>query len=389
MSRRRGWCPSLHAPMSAGDGLLLRVNAPSGRFEADELGILSRLAARYGNGMIELTSRARLQFRGFDDAGAAAFAAGVVEAGLASPDPVAERLRGAVVSPLAGLDPDCAPLATDLATELAAGIDAVAGTLAALPPKFGVVIDGGGAMALRGVAATVALRHRCGAWGVELGLLRAEAEAGRLVDAALSVMRALADARSDPMRSAGLSAVPVARTDAAAPVPAPVGPLPFGAFGLGAPTGALDADTLLAVATAARHGGSRQVRLTPWRSFVVPGWMPATGQATGALVTDPADPRLRVACCIGAPRCTAGSTPTVADAATLAAILPPATTLHVSGCGKGCARREPATLTLVGREGRYDAVWNGTARDAAPDTRLPAARGLDLRAAAMLLEEAA
>jgi len=37
--------------------------------------------------------------------------------------------------------------------------------------------------------------------------------------------------------------------------------------------------------------------------------------------------------------------------------------IHVSGCAKGCARSAPADLVLVGSEGRYGVVRNGTARD--------------------------
>ena len=38
-------------------------------------------------------------------------------------------------------------------------------------------------------------------------------------------------------------------------------------------------------------------------------------------------------------------------------------TLHVSGCSKSCAPRGRASLTLVGRDGRYDLIRNGTATD--------------------------
>jgi precorrin-3B synthase len=38
-------------------------------------------------------------------------------------------------------------------------------------------------------------------------------------------------------------------------------------------------------------------------------------------------------------------------------------TVHVSGCAKGCAKSGPADLVLVGSEGRYGIVRNGTARD--------------------------
>jgi precorrin-3B synthase len=40
-------------------------------------------------------------------------------------------------------------------------------------------------------------------------------------------------------------------------------------------------------------------------------------------------------------------------------------TIHVSGCAKGCARSAPADLVLVGKDGRYGIVRNGTARDPA------------------------
>ena len=35
--------------------------------------------------------------------------------------------------------------------------------------------------------------------------------------------------------------------------------------------------------------------------------------------------------------------------------------LHVSGCSKGCAHRLPCAVTLVGNNGRYDIVRDGTA----------------------------
>ena len=35
--------------------------------------------------------------------------------------------------------------------------------------------------------------------------------------------------------------------------------------------------------------------------------------------------------------------------------------LHVSGCSKSCAHRGAASLTLVGRDGRYDLIRNGRA----------------------------
>ena len=57
----------------------------------------------------------------------------------------------------------------------------------------------------------------------------------------------------------------------------------------------------------------------------------------------------------------------MADAARLADaaadLLAQGVTLHVSGCVKACAHPAAADLTLVGRDGRYDVVLDGTTRD--------------------------
>jgi precorrin-3B synthase len=44
--------------------------------------------------------------------------------------------------------------------------------------------------------------------------------------------------------------------------------------------------------------------------------------------------------------------------------LPRHDTLHVSGCAKSCASSAAASVTLVGRDGRFDLVRNGKAGDA-------------------------
>ena len=50
--------------------------------------------------------------------------------------------------------------------------------------------------------------------------------------------------------------------------------------------------------------------------------------------------------------------------ATLAAIRGHRGSIHVSGCGKGCARSAPADLVLVGRaDGRYGLIRYGIASD--------------------------
>ncbi len=103
---------------------------------------------------------------------------------------------------------------------------------------------------------------------------------------------------------------------------------------------------------AARHGTT--VRTTPWRAVLL-ARTAGPVHAGPAWITDPADPRLLVTTCVGAPGCARGTTPTRQHAARLN----PTTRIHLSGCAKGCAHPGPAPLTLVGRDGRYDLVRNG------------------------------
>ena len=83
------------------------------------------------------------------------------------------------------------------------------------------------------------------------------------------------------------------------------------------------------------------------------------------LITDPADPRLNIFACVGAPDCMSAGIDARGDAGRLATVIGArrGDTLHVSGCSKSCAHRGPASLTLVGRDGRYDLIRNGTASD--------------------------
>ncbi len=95
----RGWCPTVHAPMPSGDGLLVRVKPFGGVLTPAGLLAVADAAARFGNGAIELTSRGNLQLRGVTAAGAPSCAALLVAAGLADADPAREARRNVIVAP--------------------------------------------------------------------------------------------------------------------------------------------------------------------------------------------------------------------------------------------------------------------------------------------------
>ncbi len=62
---RRGACPGLSAPMSTGDGLLVRL-VPTDEMALDAFIALCAAARMHGNGTMEVTARGSLQVRGID-----------------------------------------------------------------------------------------------------------------------------------------------------------------------------------------------------------------------------------------------------------------------------------------------------------------------------------
>ncbi len=366
--------------MPSGDGLLLRIRPRLSRLDATAARRLAAAAARRGNGVIELTTRGNLQFRGFTEASAAAFADEVP----------ADPRHAPMVSPLAGSDPACAAATLGLAQAVEAAL-AEDPALDGLARKFAILVDGGGQMPMTSVAADIALRAAGGDWRIAAG------DAATLcgVAAAPEMVRRLAraamarDVRPLAARSCGealfRAAELPARAFLAAPCPPPVavGRLPARSFGIGLPPGRLDAALLGLLAELAEELGDGTLRLTPWRALLLTGLSdqaePALRRALAGHLLDPDDPRLRIASCIGGPGCASGSVPAAADAAHLAAMLPEGLALHVSGCAKGCAHPSAAAVTLVGRDGCYDLVEDGRAGDP------PVWRGLALEEAAALL----
>ena len=81
------------------------------------------------------------------------------------------------------------------------------------------------------------------------------------------------------------------------------------------------------------------------------------------LITDPADPILRITACTGAPACPQALGDTRTLARRLAPHLPTGQKLHISGCAKGCAHPAAAETTLTATGQGYDLIRNGTASD--------------------------
>jgi precorrin-3B synthase len=389
----KGWCPGALRPMASGDGLVLRLRLTAGRLGAETAEAIAALAARHGNGRIDLSQRGNLQLRGITEATLPALHADLAALDLIDADPATEARRNLVVSPL-GSDATVA-LAEKIEVALAAATH-----LAGLPAKFAFLLDDGSWPRPAGLGFDVAFVAEGEGWSVVLpGAHVVATVATADVPATAVCLAATFLARRGPARRmAELAATPEAarafadsaevRPYAMPAVPEVIG-LNGTTLGVGIPFGQMDAAQLATLAAIARRHAAGDLRLTPFRAILLPEVRdPAAATATLAaagLITDPADPRRAVVACTGAPACSSGLQPartTAADLAPFAARLPGAgVRLHVSGCSKGCARPGITALTLVGTEAGYDLVLDGSTRDR------PRNFGLDPAALAGLLAE--
>ncbi|MBO3749642.1 precorrin-3B synthase [Streptosporangiaceae bacterium NEAU-GS5] len=399
----RDACPGALQTHAAADGELARVRVPGGALSVAQLRALADAASDLGGGVIELTSRANVQVRALRDA--AAFAVRMGEAGLL-PSATHERVRNIVASPLAGRArtsvADIRPLVGQLDRALCARPE-----LASLPGRFLFALDDGTGDMLA-LEADVTLAARADGFvlllaGVPVRALprpaaaTLAAAAAALPEAAAVVALAAAADLAPP--AAALAASPhaaaaaaLAAADAAAADTVGVAlaaaevfvakrggawriaELPDGAQRIAAhlpgsgapevpqfgdpPRGVIpqrDGRVALEVVVPLGRLTSAQarvladvavgeVRLTPWRTVVLPdlGSTEDLEAVLGAhgLITDPASPHARLSACVGRPGCAKSHADVQADAMRWAetVVIPEGTRVHWSGCERRCGR---------------------------------------------------
>jgi precorrin-3B synthase len=367
-------CPGVLRLVEAADGYLARVRLPGGLIGAGQMRVLGRLAGELGDGRVELTSRGNVQLRALPSDAAGPLTDELTQAGLL-PSLSHDRVRNVLASPLAGLDGG--PDLTEIVRALDAGLCARP-RLAELSGRFLFAVDDGrGDVAGAGADVTA----RVGADGAVVNGLAVS----RSVDAVVTVMLAYAEAFLDEAAASGgtawriadladgdervraavaarlrLAAAPDAGTApeagtappgsagsaAARPVGLVVGPGCTAAVLL-APLGRLTAEQLTWLA--GRVTG-RPVRVTPWRSVVLPDLADAAGALRDAarlgFGVDVGSPWLRVTACAGRPGCASALADVQADAAEFAARWPDRI-VHVSGCARHCGRPSATDIDVT------------------------------------------
>ncbi|EPC02398.1 hypothetical protein L861_15285 [Litchfieldella anticariensis FP35 = DSM 16096] len=386
--RIKGWCPGAWRPMATGDGLLVRVRPHLGRLTREQMLALCDAAEAFGSGLIELTSRANLQLRGVSEATWPGLMAFLVEHGLVDPAPQAERRPQVLLAPdwqEGDATHEAARLLLDRLAELPE-----------LPDKMGIAIDAGDAPVLGEVSADFRIeRSASGALQPRASgglLVRADGRAlGTPVDSVAAAVEHLVRLAHWFVESGGRESGRMRRHKAPLPAWAPESIRPAEAGGrlalgehsrgrvFGLPFGRAPASVLRAAVDPASLApeASGAVRVMPWRRLLVEG---AEAASVAGLLDDNRDPRLSMDVCPGAPHCEQASVETLGIALKLAERLSGRVEgpVHVSGCAKGCARRQPADACLTGRSGRFDLIIGGRADGVPVATGLTEAEVVEL-----------
>jgi precorrin-3B synthase len=411
VSARRGVCPGLSRPLPTGDGLLVRI-LPTGTIALDAFAALCAAARAYGNGIIEITARGSIQVRGLSAHSAPDFAGAIAALGIAAEDglPI-------LCNPLAGLDAAEIFDAIALAAALRRAVtqQSLAGRL---DHKVSVVIDGGARLNLSRIAADIrvcaqlrngqpVLRLAIGGDdknAFDLGFIAVD-DAVDAVSRLLLVLAKRGARARDIIAAEGMACFEdalafahrgsVARHDRkhAKSVEADCAPRQCSdaigshalrdgslACGIGLAFGHAEASTLEKLADAAAASGARGLRTAPNRSLLAIGltkdvasYFLAAAMELG-FVTRADDPRRHVIACAGAPLCASAYIAARAMAPHVAAVAAPylsdGSTIHLSGCVKGCAHPGAAPVTVVGTPDGCALIANGSAR-AAPFAAAP------------------
>ncbi|WP_307834147.1 precorrin-3B synthase [Paractinoplanes lichenicola] len=358
-------CPGALRLHQAADGPLARVRLPGGLLTGTQLTSLATLAAEFGDGHLELTSRANLQLRALTNADPTALATRLSAAGLL-PSETHETVRNIAAPPLA--DATLRTLVAALDESLCADP-----ALAALPGRFLFAL---GQVPLFPDLSAIPTNDSFTILfaGHDFGL---HVPADAVVPTLLTAANAFLALRAETARPAwrlhelpdgpalvaartasalGLAAATLVRTATGDEAPTVVGVVPQvdGLIAVGAlvPLGRLGGEALRLLATA------RRLVVTPWRGVVVPDLTAEAARRWARALDEvglPVEPTTRwagVTACAGRPGCAKSLADVRADAdstSTYSDGLP----VHWIGCPRGCGSPSGAHVRVEATPAGY------------------------------------
>ncbi|WP_238335259.1 nitrite/sulfite reductase [Kribbella amoyensis] len=336
----------------AADGGLARVRLPGGLLTADQLRVLLEASTDLGDGRLELTSRGNLQIRALRPGAPQELSDRLYAAGLL-PSIAHERVRNILASPLSGLDQhsryDVLPAVAELDRLLCADpryVELPGRFLFALDDGRGDLATAGADVGVRMVDADLAALLLA---GEDTGVrVTPERLATVLAEAAVAFLDERSAQGSSAWRLAELAQGPKAvlarmsTENSTAEQFAPGEPVRAGrvadALVAVVPLGSLERPQAEVLAQYAVRG----LRVTPWRSVVLPGLADdevVERIAAAGLVVDSESPWNKVTACAGRPGCAKALADVRAEARRVTPRLPARhRAVHWSGCERRCGQ---------------------------------------------------
>jgi ferredoxin-nitrite reductase len=395
----------------AQDSFMLRLRAPGAVLSTHQLRGIAAMAADWGSGRVDITTRSNLQVREFQPKNIIRVLDKIRALGLSSRGSGADNIRNITASPITGLDTtelyDVAPLADAMSNYILNSRD-----MYGLPRKFNIAFDNGGAISVvadtndigfiavqvkEGQSVPPGVYFRvllCGITGhkqfaSDCGLLlrpdqtvavaaamvrvfsengdrtdRKKARLKYLVDRwgterflnetekrlAFPLIRVLADAcepRRPIDRAAHIGVHPQAQPE-------------LHYIGISVPVGQLPVAQAIALAEVAERYGSGEIRLTVWQNLILPNIATANLKAAkqailaAGLSFEAGTVLSGTVACTGNKGCRFAASDTKSHAVALARRLDSnfklvqPINLHVTGCAHSCAQHYIGDIGLMG-----------------------------------------
>jgi ferredoxin-nitrite reductase len=395
----------------AQDSFMLRLRVPGAVLSARQLRGVAAMAADWGSGRLDITTRSNLQVRQFQPKDIVRVLNKVDELGMSSRGSGADNIRNITASPLTGLDPaelyNVAPLAEAMSNYILNTRE-----MYGLPRKFNIAFDNGGAISVvadtndigfvavqvkEGQSVPAGIYFRvllCGITGhrqfasdcgillhpdqtvaVAAAMVRVFSENGDRTDRKKARLKYLVDrwgvekfiSETEKRLAFPLIRIPAELCEPRGPVDraAHIGIHPqtqpdLHYIGVSVPVGQLPVEQALSLAAIAEQYGTGEVRLTVWQNLILPNIPTASLEAAkqalfaadlhfaaGTVLTG-------TVACTGNKGCRFAASDTKSHAVILATHLDECfkiqqpINLHVTGCAHSCAQHYIGDIGLMG-----------------------------------------
>jgi ferredoxin-nitrite reductase len=395
----------------AQDAFMVRLRIPGAELSTHQLRGIAAMAADWGSGRVDITTRSNLQVREFQPKDIVRVLNTISSLGMSSRGSGADNIRNITASPITGLDPtelfDVAPLADAMGHYILNSRD-----MYGLPRKFNIAFDNGGAISVvadtndigfiavqvkegQSVPAGVYFRVLlCGITGhkqfasdcglllrpdqtvaVAAAMVRVFTENGDRTDRKKARLKYLVDrwgvekfvSETEKRLAFPLIRVPVGACEPRRPVDrtAHIGVHPQAQpdlhyIGISVPVGQLPVAQAITLAEVAERYGSGDVRLTVWQNLIVPNISTANLEAAkqailaAGLHFEAGTVLSGTVACTGNKGCRFAASDTKSHAVALARQLDIRFTLeqpinlHVTGCAHSCAQHYIGDIGLMG-----------------------------------------